>query len=243
MGKTQAIDGTVQGEVVPYSLPDMDGDIEFGFLDEDDLSVLETGIRKASGASELLGLALGIAIVKIEREGLWMQAGYKTLREYRIAQTERLGMPKQTISQRRQIAEGWMLARGLLSGFSLAGHVAKLQYLEKAVRLHKNKRQVLERFKKDSFREFVAFARPGRLEPEFPDVDIAIRKDRILLSGEALLTLDLALPQEERDFIFTTLKDAYRARSGNCLAHVVSVYDVAEARWVDKAIREHRSKK
>ena len=243
MGKTQVIDGTVRGEVVPYSLPDMDNHIELGFLDEDNLSVLETGIRKASGASEFLSLALGIAIVKIEREGLWMQAGYKNLREYRIAQSERLGMPKQTISQRRQIAEGWMLARGLLSGFPLAGHVAKLQYLEKAVRLHKNKRQVLERFKKDSFREFVSFARPGRLEPELPDVDIAIRKDRIMLSGAALLSLAPALSQEERDFIFDTLKAAYRARAGNCLAHVVSVYDAAEARWVDKAIRDHRAKK
>ena len=58
-----------------------------------------------------------------------------------------------------------------------------------------------------------------------------------------LLAVEEELPAEERDFIAKTLKAAYRARRGDCLAHVVPVYDEGEARAVDNFLKKLRAGK
>lgn len=244
MAKTETLDGTVPnaGPVVIYDVPDLDADLEIDFLDGSDLEQVEEGIRKIQVTSDLLALVQGVAIVKVEQEGLWRQGGYDNLRAYRIDQLERLGIPKQTLSRRRAVAEGYLNNRKMLGKMSLAGHVEKLAYLDEALRKYE-RRDILAHFKADSIRAFIAWVRPRIPSPELPDVDMRVRGDRVLLDGEPCLAFDPELAPEERDFVSKTLAAAYRARRGNCLAHVVAVYDQGEAQAVERFLKKLRAGK
>ena len=237
----KAIDGSAR-DLVPYEVPMGDTDISIDFMDAADLETIEGGLRRLDGGIALLALIQGLGILKIEREGLWMQGGFHTLQGYREAQGKRLGMPRQTISNRRKCAEGFEDNRKLLAKVPLEGNVSKLALLNEALQLHE-KKEVLVHFKADSYQEFLSWIRPRRIAPGLPDVDLRIEGDIMLLDGDELLELSGALPDEEKAFVASTLRSAYRARAGNCLAHVVPVYDAGEARWVDTALKKHRAEK
>jgi hypothetical protein len=96
-------------------------------------------------------------------------------------------------------------------------------------------------FWEKSYRDFKAWVRPGLKPPTLPDADIQMKGDKVLLDGKHVMTLDVE-PQE-RDFLGKLLKAGYQARKGNCLAHVVAVYDEGEARAIDRYLKELRAKK
>lgn len=243
MAKQQAIDGSVPvGDLVLYDTPEIDADLGVEFIDSPELEVIEDGIRQIQGTTDLLSLIQGVAIVRIEQEGLWRQAGFDTLHAYRIVQNERLGMPRQTVSRRRLVGEGWLDNRKALGKFPLSGHVEKLRLLNQAVALF-GKKDAIASFKAMSFREFDEWIRPRVAAPDLPDVDLAIREGQILLDGTALLGFDEDLPEEERDFLGRLLRAGYRARRGANLAHVVGCYDEGEARAVDNFLKKLRASK
>lgn len=124
----------------------------------------------------------------------------------------------------------------------LSGHASKLRYLDIALERHGDRKLVLERFWRMGRHEFEAWARGPRLLSEggLPDVDCRILDGELLLDGEPVLALEEGLDEGERDFIASTLQAAYRARAGQCLAHVVAVYDQGEARAVDRFLKERR---
>jgi len=94
--------------------------------------------------------------------------------------------------------------------------------------------------------DFSAFrstvSRPALPAPVVPDVDFAVRGSTVFLDGSECLTFSDALPEQERSFLERLLHDAYQARQGNRLAHVVSVYDRGEAMAVDRFLKAHRAK-
>jgi hypothetical protein len=230
-------------DLILYDVPELDADLNVDFMDGEDLESIEDGIRKIAVTSDLLALIQGVAIVRVEREGIWRQGGFDNLRAYRIAQGERLGMPRSTISLRRKTAEGWLDNRKLIGKFALAGHVSKLTLLSEALRKFEDRREVIAHFKADTYREFRDLVRPRRLESGLPDVDLHVDASEISLDGVPMLAFDEDLAAEERTFIAQGLRDLYRARRGNLIAHVVPVYDAGEARAVDNFLKKLRSSK
>lgn len=229
-------------DLMVYDVPNLEADLEVDFLDAPELEAMEEGIRKIAATNDLLALVQGVAIVRIEREGLWRQAGFETLHGYRVEQGSRLAMPRSTISNRRRIAEAYLENRKFLGKVDLSGHVQKLIFLPAALSRYE-RREVLSHFKTDSYRDFKAFAVPTLPRPDLPDVDLSVRDGELMLDGEGLMEFAEELPDEEREFVTRTLKAAYRARRGSCLAHVVPVYDEGEARAVDNFLKKLRAKK
>ena len=241
--KQEVIDGSVPiSAVTLYEVPELADDLDVDFLSTRDLEEIEEGIRQIQYTGDLLALVQGIAICKIEREGLWMQADYPNLRAYRIDQLERLGMPKSTVSRRRQVGEGFLDNRKSLGKFPLHGHVEKLRYLNEAVRRF-GKRDAVGKFKTMSFREFVDWVRPLGIAEYLPTVDVALSDDGILVGGEAALLWPTEYPVRERKWLGSVVEKAFKARAGGNLAHVVSVYDAGEARAVDLFLKRHRESK
>jgi len=225
----------------PPALPALEGEgFDLAPLSSDSLEEMEALVRRLDDGTEFLALVLGIAVVRIEREALWMQAGFPNLQTYRVAQNERLGIPRQTLSRRRKCAEAFIDNRRLFARMDLSGHLSKLQYVPVALKAY-DRREVLAHFKADSFREFRAWVLPALPAPALRDVEFAVRDGRMELDGVDLLSFEDELPEEERDFIARTLKAAYRARRGDCLAHVVPVYDQGEARAVDSFLKRYRA--
>jgi len=237
----KAIDGTAA--VALYEIPDLgDDDLVIDFIDSASLEQIEDGIRKIQDTSDLLALVQGVAIVKIEREGLWMQAGFNNLKNYRIAQNERLGMPRQTVSRRRQVGEGYLDNRKLLGKFSLHGHVEKLRLLNDAVRMF-GKKEAVALFKSSTLREFIEAVRPREIEGELTEVSFKLDKDGVWIDGNPTLLWPSNYPEPERKWLGSVVEKAFKARAGGNLAHVVSVYDAGEARAVDLFLKRHRESK
>jgi len=244
MKKTEVLDGTAR-ELTPYTLTVEDPELSLDFLEANNLEELENGIKALEKGLALLALYQGLAILKAEDPelGLWRAAGYENLRAYRIDQAARLDMAAATVSNRRTVAEAYLANRKALAKIPLEGNVQKLLFLETALRDHE-RREVFSHFRTDSYREFVAWAVPAALpSPELPPVDFSIRAGAIFLNGDEVGQLAETLPTEERDFVSATLRAAYRARAGNCLAHVVPVYDTGEARAVDNFLKKLRASK
>lgn len=225
-----------------YPIPQLKTETTIDFINSTSLERLENGIKKLEGVGDILALIQGIAIVKIESEALYNEAGFQCLNDYRKLQTQRYNMPKQTLSDRRRIGEGWLAFGEELKNFALDGHISKIRYLNKALERHKDKKKVVQAFKTKTAREFQEYALgPKLLETNFPDVDIEIKDDEILLDGEALLTLDEELTEEEKNFISSILLTAYKVRKGGYLVHISGVYDMGEAKAVDNFIKKRRS--
>jgi len=237
----KALDGVVENAgVTVYEPPDLgDDELVIDFLDGTDLTQIEEGIRRIQDTNDLLALVQGIAILKIEREGLWMQADFPSLQSYRIEQNKRLGMPRQTVSRRRMGAEGYLDNRKALGAFLLHGHIEKLGLLSRAVSQF-GKREAVGHFKKDSYREFAEWVAPKAIAEDLPDVAVKLRADGISIDGEAVLLWPTDYPDPERKWLGSVVERAYKARYGGNLAHIVSVYDEGEARAVDLFLKKHR---
>ena len=104
----------------------------FSFTESQDLDDLEEGLVYLENLSDKIQIVQGLTILRIENSGIWRQH-HETLREYRIDQVARLGIPKQTISDRRKVARGYLLCQDLLRGVSLRGRTTKLAYLPEVV--------------------------------------------------------------------------------------------------------------
>ncbi len=245
--KQEVIDGTVHNLPVVYEIPGSDlGILDLDFLQSNDLDVIESGIRDLNEVSEFVVLAKGIAITKAEREGLYRQAGFSTLREYRQEQFRRLNSPKGTISSWRRIGEGYLDNLQFIQAYRLPirKNIVKFSILTDALRRY-DRAEVSKKFVELSFREFSLWVNPASPVYELQDVDLVVdfESGRILLDGIQLMQISDEIPNEERHFVSSLLKDGYRARRGNCIAHVVAVYDDGEARAVDNFIRARREKK
>lgn len=242
--KAEVIVNEMEGQtaLVEYELPPNEIDLVLDFVDSEDLETIEQGIQKIEHATDILALAQGIAIVKIESEGLWRQGGYETLQGYREAQNERLGLSRGAISQRRRIAEAWLANRKLLAKVELDGNISKLAYFQKAIELRENKREVLEHFKKDTFREFVEYANPSYPRgSELPEVEAAIRDGKLIIDGDPIMEVYEDVDADEKEFVIQVLRAAYKARKANCIAQVLPVYDAGEARAVENFLKKHRA--
>jgi len=226
----------------PFELPAIADGMHSQFLESDDLSIIEDGIRTIDRTTGMLRIVQGLAILKAE--SLWDQSGCSSLLDYRKEASKRYDMSRASVSNLRKIAYAWSDNIKWLRKLDLSGKAAHLLYLDEAIQRYQDKRLVIEHLKADSSRDFAVWAH-GESEPEeqLPDVDMTIKAGRILLDGRVMMKIGEDLPDEERDFVARTLKAAYRARIGNRLAHVVGVYDEGEARAVDNFLKKHRAAK
>lgn len=230
----------------PYQVPDIPDamDMDISILESDQLSEIETGIAKMNSGIDVLALIQGLAILKIEREALFIQAGFKTSAQYFREADARLNMPRQTISQRRQIADAYLRYRKKLSRFSLSGHVSKLRYLPRAAELHGDE-EAVARFKSDSARAFIDYATEGAKEyhSELPPIAVVVSRGVVSIDGRAIVSVADSLENGERAFVVDLLRDAYQARKGGLIPFIIPVYDKGEGRAVSNFLKKFRSEK
>ena len=238
MAKMEVIDGSAGTDLVQYEIPDLQDDLELDFIDSDNLEELEEGIQKIGLASDLLALVQGVAILKVENHGLWRQAGFDNLRAYRIAQSDRLKIPRSTLSTRRGIAQAWLDNRKALGNVDLSGHVQKLVFLPEAIENY-GRREAISHFKNDTFREFKAWVRPREEEEVLPDVDIQVHEDKIVLEGKGILEFSAKVPAKEREFVADVLRAAYRERKGNLHPYVIGLYEASQGKILERLWRDY----
>lgn len=238
MERIKTIDGTT--EVQAVEMPRLAEELEIGdFIRSADLDEVETGIRSLSRAAGSLVLVEGLAILRAEE--LWEQSGLSSLQEYRKQQNKRLDMTRAAISQRRAIAHAWIDNTKYLRNMDLSNKSRHLLFLDRAIKRH-GRKEAISRMVDMSAREYGLWATGAEDEEPLPLIAFRVRGDDVLIDNAPALSFRELEPRK-RELIADVLKAAARAWAGQCIPHVVPVYDEGEARAVDNFLKKYRASK
>jgi hypothetical protein len=183
--------------------------------------------------------------VIIDREQLYIDAGYHSYFEYAKHLYEETGLSEASISTAKTIVERYIDYHSELkkAGFNFERNSNKLLHLENALAAHKNRSDVFKHICNDTYREFKEYSRTveGRLSLSPPMPKMKIKEGKIIVDGKKFE--DLPVPVQKtigQDFI-----SLYSIRAAGNAPIIVEAYDGREARTlrnrIDKLIKELRT--
>lgn len=82
----------------------------------------------------------------------------------------------------------------------------------------------------------------GADEEPLPSISFRVKGDDVLIDNTPALSFR-ELDADKRELVAGVLKAAARAWAGQCIPHVVPVYDEGEARAVDNFLKKYRASK
>jgi hypothetical protein len=211
------------------------------------ISSIENAVKELTDSIRNHIILIGLACVIIDRERLYVDAGYSSYFEYAKSLYEKTGLSPQSISAAKIIMERFIEYNAELKkyGFDLERNSNKLLYIEAALGNHKSRAEVFKRISSDTFRDFLSYARSGdtrrALPPPVPKMKI--RGGKIIVDGKDFNKL----PNNIKKTVEQDFSKIYNIRSAGNSAVIVAAYDEREARILKKKIesftKEMRSKR
>jgi hypothetical protein len=230
------------------TLRDTGADIIEAF-DSHDIKKIKKAIKNIANSINNHVVLIGLACVIIDREQLYIDAGYKSYLDFVKVLYEETGLSPQSFSAAKIIVERYIDYYADLKkhGFNIDRNTNKLLFLETALANHANKEKVFEHIAQDKFVEFVAFSKSGKkaLLPPLPK--IKVEKGKILVDGINILNIPDTLPEDEKDTLEKYLSEVYAIRANGNEPLVIETYDEKEARLLKNRVlnllKEIRAKK
>jgi len=200
------------------------------------ISEIEMAIRNLANSIKNHIFLIGMGCVIIDREALYVDAGYRSYLEYANHLYEETGLSPQSISAMKIIMERFLDYGSELRkhGFSLEQNSNKLLYLENALENHADRSEVFKHITNDTFRDFQAYARSPNLKkpPAKPLPKIKIINGKITVAGKKYEELSDKLKQTvEKDF-----SDVFGIRYLGNEPVITQAYDEREAKALKKGI-------
>jgi hypothetical protein len=216
-----------------------------------DISRIENVMRNLADSVNKHILIMGMVCVIIDREELYVDAGYKSYLEYAVNLYEKIGVSVQTVSAAKIIIERYIDYNSDLNkyGFKIERNSNKLLLLELAIKNHQSKPDIFRHICNDSFREFKAYAKtPDNYKSlPAPVPQIKIKNGKIFINGKNILNIPDELPVEIKETIGRDLIDVYSIRSAGNEPIIIEAYDEREARILKNKttefLKEIRSKR
>jgi hypothetical protein len=234
--------------VKEYDQPDSIADKVFSALRAGNLEQIETSLTVVANNMRANILLIGLSCLIIEREGIYIEAGYRSYLEYSGRLFEKLEIAPQTLSDAKNIMAAYIdHYKGLLkNGFKLGRNAHKLRYLEEAIENHGSAEKAYKKVSTATFREFVEWARkprqttPRSLEPK---IKIKIDGGRILIDGKNILNMPDDVPEKVKECVARDLSETFRIRAVGNEPFIVETYDQGEQRAIDIFLKKYRSGK
>jgi hypothetical protein len=225
------------------------GDILEAFRTKD-IFKIENAIKNLADSMKNHIFIIGMGCVIIDREALYVDAGFHSYLDYAKHLYEKTGLSPQSLSAAKIIIERFIDYNSELKryGFSLENNSNKLLYLENALENHEDRVEVFKRIASVSFREFQSYARTADNEPA-PQrtAKIKVEEGRILVNGKNVLNFPKDMPEREKEALGEYLAEVYTIRAAGNSPLVVETYDESEARVlrkrIDAFLKEIRSKR
>jgi hypothetical protein len=211
------------------------------------ISVIEGTLKKLAESRNTASYLIGIGAMIIEREKLYLAAGYNSYIEYTQHLLDDLDIPASTLSDDKIIMEKFIDYNKPLSkaGFKLERNANKLRYLEEALENH-DEEEVYQRIVNDSFRIFRDWAQCRAVEhkpgPEIR-VDVEIKGNKLLIDGKNILNFPKNLPENLRDMVKTDLEKTFSIREGGNVPYIIDTYGRGEQLAIDNFLKQYRAKK
>lgn len=201
-----------------------------------DISTIEKAILNLTDSIKNHIFLIGMGCVIIDREDLYIDAGYHSYLDYARHLYEETGLSPQTISATKIIIERYLDNYTELKkhGFVLEKNSNKLLLLETALENHKNHNEVFKRIANDTFRDFQAYARSSDKKSRMlePLPKIKIINGKITIAGKKYEDL----PEKIKQIVEHDFSDVYAIRLAGNEPVITPVYDEREARALKKGI-------
>ena len=213
-----------------------------------DLATIETTLKQLSLAVTSNMYIIGLGCLIIERERLYIKAGYDSYLEYAQFLFDDAELPTSTLSDAKIIMEKFIDYNQKLmkAGFKLERNANKLRFIDEALENH-GEEEVFRHIVEDTFKNFKAWARRKALIEYKPgkdyQVSAEIKGDKLLINGMNVLNFPKELSMPLRGMIKDDLQKAFSIRDGGNLPYIVPTYDQGEQAAIDRFLKEHRSKK
>jgi hypothetical protein len=205
-----------------------------------DIKRIKQAIKNISNSINNHVVLIGLACVIIDREQLYIDAGYKSYLDFVKVLYEDTGLSPQSFSAAKIIVERYLDYNSDLKkhGFTIDRNTNKLLFLEAALANHANKAEVFNHIAQDKFVDFVAYSKTpdGQKVLPPPQPRIRVEKGRILVNGINILTFPDTLPGPEKEMLGKYLSEVYSIRAAGNEPLVVETYDEREARTLKKRI-------
>jgi len=199
-----------------------------------DIKKIKKAIKSIANSINNHVVLIGLACVIIDREQLYIDAGYKSYLDFVKVLYEETGLSPQSFSAAKVIVERYIDYNEELKkhGFSIDRNTNKLLFLESALANHANKDSVFKHIAQDKFVDFVAYSKTPdgkRLPPPKPP-KIKIEKGKIFIDGINILNFPDTLPEDEKESLQYYLSEVYAIRANGNEPLVIETYDEKEAR-------------
>ena len=213
-----------------------------------DLTTIENTLKLLTQSVTNNMYIIGIGCLIIEREKLYLKAGYIRYYDYAKYIFDDADLPTSTISNAKIIMERYMDYEKQLkkAGFVLERNANKLVYLEEALQNHEEA-EVYRHIVEDTFRQFRDWAQRKSLIGHKPEkdaqVDAQIKGDKLLINGKNILNFPKDLPEDMRELVKDDLQKTFSIREGGNQPFIIGTYGKGEQIALDNYLKSLRSKK
>jgi len=184
------------------SLRDTSRDI-IAALGTHDIQEIKQAIKDLANSINNHVVLIGLACVIIDREQLYIDAGYRSYLDFVKVMYEETGLSPQSFSAAKIIVERYIDYNSELKkcGFTIDRNTNKLLYLEAALANHANRNEVFKHIAQDRYVDFVAYSRTpdGQKALPPPQPKIKVERGKILVDGVNILNFPDTLPEPERE--------------------------------------------
>ena len=213
-----------------------------------DVATIENTLRQLAMAVTSNMYIIGIGCLFIEREKLYIKAGYASYFEYAQNLFDDADLPTSTLSAAKIIMEKFIDYNQQLkrAGFHLERNASKLLFLEEALKNH-NEEEVFRHIVEDTYRRFKDWAQRRNLIEHKPEkqvqVEAEIKGNKLLIAGKNILNFPRGLPKTVKELIKDDLQKTFSIREGGNQPYIVSTYGRGEQVAIDNFLKGSRAKK
>jgi hypothetical protein len=209
-------------------------------FDSRNIKKIKQAIKNISNSINNHVVLIGLACVIIDREQLYIDAGYKSYLDFVKVMYEETGLSPQSFSAAKIIVERYIDYYSDLkkSGFTIDRNTNKLLFLEAALVNHANKTDVFKHIAHDKYVDFVEYSKTpdGYKVLPSPQPKIKVEKGKILVDGINILNFPDTLPEPEKKTLGKYLSEVYAIRAAGNEPLIVEAYDEREARTLKNRI-------
>jgi hypothetical protein len=220
-----------------------DGEFKLDFAYSSDANEVDVGIRETIRGVKLSIMAMGIALYRVDCDGLFIELGLRKFGAYVDKLAEETGMSRTTIYNWEYIGEAYLKHKTDLEriGFSDEDGATKLPYLAQALEYYP-KKEVYKNLVAMSFRKFQDWSKGPVPAIENNHTNVKLNGDQILVGNDPLAVFSDNLAPEDRQYFQSWLIAAAEAKENNEYLRGYKFYDEQEANHFDKIYqRELRS--
>jgi len=217
--------------------------LSLDYVNSDDPAEIDNGIRDTIKGFRLSVLAMGLGLVKIKSNKLFIKLGYKNMTKYLEGLSEDTKTERSSIYNWLSIGEAYIKYKNELDtiGFSDSDSPTKLPYLKRALAV-REKQEVFGSIKKMSLREFINFSKGEIIEPPADMPYVNINGNIVYIEGKRAIILNKDLGRKTSAYFQKVINVACEALEKGGVIVPIYVRNMKEARRLQRAAERMKAK-